>query len=1256
MLRLCVSICVILLGVFAISPAATENDGKIQETAVINTAVRMPGIQSPAAVKAVKEPAFGNVPLYFIPNKGQVNETARFYAKTSRYTLWMTKQGLVFDTHQDASRLVFLEANREPEMAPVELTRHRVNYYKGSDRSKWHSGIQTSTAVLYKNVYKNVDLKVYGIEKQIEYDWVVKPGAGPGVIRFRYEGAQSTRIDEQGNLVIKTEFGELTHKKPVSYQLIDGKKVDVDSQFRRIAKNIYGFNVESYDTVHPLIIDPVVVPDYSTYLGGSSNEYHGHIAVDNEGHVYLVGYTGSTNFPVKNAYKDYKSGYYDAYLTKFDPSGTELLFSTYFGGSSSEYFSALSIAPNGDIYIGGDTFSTNMPASYNSYSGSKDGFIARFDSSGNYLEGRYLGGSSEDRISTIITDKTNNVYIIGWTRSSNFPTKDPFQSSLKGGISTFIHKLKTDLSGILYSTYLGGTGYDYGARIAVDEPGNIYVFGRTSSSDFPLKTPYQSSYGGGSYDAFIAKLKPDGSGLVFSTFLGGNGSEYSEGFSLDKSGVIYIAGRTDSSDFPTKNALQGYLKGGYDTFAAKIKPDGSDLIYSTYLGGSADDQVTYCVVDDAGNLYLCGRTYCTDFPTRNPFQATLAGSGDGFISAITPDGSDLLFSTYFGGSSDDFGYKLGMDGSGRLYLQGFTKSSDLPVKNAYQGYNGGQQDAFLVRFSLGGVLTITSTTGTAVPIEIDPVDLDGNGSGYTDFTRYYEGGSEVTLTAPETFNGKSFYRWIIDGTPRFTPSIQITINGDHSAEVEYMPASDIVLDKSQLVFGYSHAGFATGPLIFRVDRSGGSTLDWTVSDNATWLRCSPEQGSNYGEVSVWVNGAGLPAGVYQGTITVSAAGAANSPQYIYVTMIAHEAGGTNAPFGSFDSPVEGVTVYGSIPVTGWTLDDIEVNSVKIYREEGKKTVYIGDAVFVEGARPDVEIAYPNYPGSSRAGWGYMLLTNALPNNGNGTFTLHAIATDKEGNQVTIGKKVIICDNANAVKPFGAIDTPEQGGSASGSLFINWGWVLTPLPNHIPVDGSTIDVWVDGVNLGHPVYNIYREDIATFFPGYSNSDGAVGYFYLDTTAYENGVHSIHWTATDSVGNTDGIGSRYFTVANISGERAQTLERGQARNLLVRRKKDSGQRARVLYPNERGATSFEIKELEPIEVHLPSPVYTGYQIVKGFKRSLPTGSTLDKAGGVFYWLPPHGHLGEFHFAFIETGTGGEMVKRLFKIKVVSKFKTN
>ncbi|MGD2093338.1 MAG: choice-of-anchor Q domain-containing protein, partial [Candidatus Aminicenantes bacterium] len=356
-------------------------------------------------------------------------------------------------------------------------------------------------------------------------------------------------------------------------------------------------------------------------------------------------------------------------------------------------------------------------------------------------------------------------------------------------------------------------------------------------------------------------------------------------------------------------------------------------------------------------------------------------------------------------------------------------------------------------------------------------------------------------------------------------------------EYEFSSSPYISLNRTQLNFGGDTAGTNTGPKTFFISNRGGGTLNWSVTDDADWLYCTPTSGTNSAVITVLVYISCLSAGTYTGIITVEDQDAYNSPQTVTITLKVYNSGSTQSPFGSFDTPIAGSTVMSSVPFTGWVLDDIDVESVKIYREtvtgEGDGLVYIGDALFLEGARPDVQQRYPDYPNNYKAGWGYMMLTNFLPDGGNGYFTFHVVATDWEDHEVTLGTKTVFCDNQNAVKPFGTIDTPEQGDTASGSSYVNFGWALTPLPNTIPTDGSTITVWVDGVPLGHPVYNRYREDITTLFPNYKNSDGAGGHFYLDTSQYENGLHTISWSVTDNAGNTDGIGSRYFRIQNPGG---------------------------------------------------------------------------------------------------------------------------
>ncbi|UCH98577.1 MAG: hypothetical protein JSV88_17485 [Candidatus Aminicenantes bacterium] len=381
----------------------------------------------------------------------------------------------------------------------------------------------------------------------------------------------------------------------------------------------------------------------------------------------------------------------------------------------------------------------------------------------------------------------------------------------------------------------------------------------------------------------------------------------------------------------------------------------------------------------------------------------------------------------------------------------------------------------------------------------------------------------------------------------------------------------------------------------------------------------------------------------------------------------------NPPFGQFATPIDQSNVASSIAVTGWALDDSGVEHVKIYRGQGSQLLFVGDASFVEGARPDVAAAYPQYPNNTRAGWGYMLLTNFLPNGGNGTYTLYAIATDAVGKTTTLGSKTIYCDNANAVKPFGAIDTPSQGGTASGSSYVNWGWALTPQPNYIPTDGSTLNVFVDGVNLGNPTYNVYRADLASLFPGYANSNGAAGYFYLDTTAYANGVHTIQWTARDSGGNSDGIGSRYFTINNTSPSSPSSVQ-GMKTAVLpllqidalpvenfspvrVKQGYDEDSLPIAVPLDEKGMNRVVIPEMERIEIHLSDlpaldTAYSGYLVVGDRMMSLPVGSTLNPQTGVFSWIPGPGHLGSFHLVFIKTAPDGAMSKKDAIVEIVPK----
>ena len=579
----------------------------------------------------------------------------------------------------------------------------------------------------------------------------------------------------------------------------------------------------------------------------------------------------------------------------------------------------------------------------------------------------------------------------------------------------------------------------------------------------------------------------------------------------------------------------------------------------------------------------------------------------------------------------------------------------------------------LAFITLGGEIRIVDISDPAVPLDVgQPLMvnnharpcLDGNRlyctDSYTGFTVFdvsdpahpdKMGGwkPEITAILPDFLAAAGSYAYAAHGS---------RISALNVVE-DYWPTLSI--ERKQLSF-FSIPGMATtSAQTSIITNSAYGTVNWTAMADQSWIKVSPASGTGNGSLSVNVDPTGLAEGAYFGWITVSDPNANNSPQRISVCLEVRPVSYAWAPFGSFDTPIDGTTkITGAIPVTGWALDNIEVAKVEIWRDhvagETPGQWFIGDAVFVEGARPDIETAYPGNPLNYRGGWGYMLLTNCLPGQGNGTYRLYAYATDKEGNRVPLGTKSITCDNANAVKPFGTIDTPAQGGDASGSLYVNFGWVLTPLNKTVPKDGSTILVFVDGVHLGDLTmlpnkYNEYRDDVAKSFPGLNNTDGPVGAFYLDTTKYTNGVHSIYWVATDNEGATDGIGSRYFNIHNAESSALANLgapfpDLGQAYSyesiinlplsfepMIIQRGFHLRADPETINPDNYGTIHIEMRELERIEVGLGKAVkLRGYLVVGNDLRPLPIGSMLNDEKGIFSWMPGPGYLGTYHLAFL------------------------
>ncbi len=661
-------------------------------------------------------------PLYFIKNKGQKDKRVHFYAKTKDYTLWITKNELVFDfilkngkakdnkdfnhiikNKRYALRLKFVNHNKNLKIEPIEKTNYRVSYFKGNDKSKWVKDIETFKGVIFKNIYKNIDLKIYGNTQDIEYDWIVKKGGDPEDIEFYFDGVKKTSIDKEGNILIKTKFGEIKHKKPISYQKDEnGIKTYIKAYFIKKGKNRYKIKVKEYSKDKELIIDPIIALMYSTYLGGSNYDDGYDIAVDNNGYVYVTGTTYSTDFPTVNEYQGYQAER-DIFISKIDTnsSGTSsLLYSTYLGGSDTDFGLGITVDNNGYVYVTGTTYSNDFPTvnEFQGYQGVLDAFVTKIDiNSSSLLYSTYLGGSDVDGGNGIAVDDYGCAYITGDTESSDFPLKNQYQG-FQGYSDVIVAKIDTNSSGtasLLYSTYLGGSYYEIGYDIFADNNGFAYITGYTSSTDFPTVNEFQ---GDQAYnDAFISKIDTNSSGaasLLYSTYLGGSLNEVAYGIAVDSYGYVYVTGETYSTDFPTVNEFQGD-QGYWDAFITKIDTTSSSLIFSTYLGGSLNEVAYGIAVDSYGYVYVTGETYSTDFPTVNEFQGD-QGEWDTFVTKIDTTSSSLLYSTYLGGNANERGNRIVVDNYGYVYIVGRTYSTDFPTVNEYQG-DQGEWDAFLVK-------------------------------------------------------------------------------------------------------------------------------------------------------------------------------------------------------------------------------------------------------------------------------------------------------------------------------------------------------------------------------------------------------------------------------------------------------------------------------------------------------------------------------------------------------------------------------
>jgi len=732
-------------------------------------------------------PPYGALPLTFEPNVGQSDARVKFLSHANGYTLFLTSTEAVMSargTHRvgvapstrsqmqqiDVVRLRLLGANLQANVEGVQPLPGKSNYFTGNAPASWRTNIPHYARVRYRDIYAGVDLVYYGNDGRLESDFIIGPGANPNNLKLAVEGA-SARIDAQGNLVLAIAKDDIRLLKPVVYQEVNGRRLQIGAAYQILGDHEVHFRVDPYDVTKALVIDPVLA--YSTYLGGTGGDNGNSIAVDSSGAAYV---TGSTllSFPTTaGAYQRNcpPSGtgncFGTVFVTKLNAKGSNLIYSTFIGGSGTsldggfgDSGQAIAVDSSGNAYITGATYSSDFPVTAGAFqtkftccmnqAPESDAFVTKLSSDGSHLlYSSFLAGSDGASGRAIAIDKSGNAYVSGITPSTNFPTTTgafepttptPSASCSDTGIFPCTHafaaKLNSLGSTLVYSTYLAGTQLDAANGIALDSSGDAYIAGMTISPNFPVtagafQTACKSDGTGGCFrTGFVTKLNASGSAEVYSTYLGGSGNSttgagsQADAIALDSLGEAYIAGATQVTDFPvTAGAFQTTCKSDpnfacNDPFVSKLNSLGSKLVYSTYLGAGAWGDFFGIGVDKFQQAYIGGGTDSVTFPiTSNApdkvLNSSACGSGvacpDGFVTTLNSSGTAIVYySTFLGGSNRDYISGLALDSAQNVYVTGLTSSTDFPVtSSAYQRTIHSGQSAFISKLVIAGDLAVT---------------------------------------------------------------------------------------------------------------------------------------------------------------------------------------------------------------------------------------------------------------------------------------------------------------------------------------------------------------------------------------------------------------------------------------------------------------------------------------------------------------------------------------------------------------------
>ena len=758
---------------------------------------------------------YAALPLAFEKNEGQADPQIQYVARGKGYTLFLTSGDAVLSLASGSSsstsrpkeimenrlpgyslktkklirrrrplssakrpsvaslRVHLLNGNDQGHISAEDLLPSRVNYFIGNDPHKWHKDVSEFARVTYKDVYPGVNLDYHGHENQLEFDFIVAPGANPSPIAVSFPGAHRLATDKLGNLVLASSVGDLTLHKPVAYQEHDGLRQTVDARFVLQADHVR-FDLGNYDHNRELVIDPQL--SYASYLGGNGDDEGFGIAADSNGNSYITGESNSTaGFPGVSP----SFGGFDAFVVKINADGS-LGYTTLVGGSGDDLAGAITVDTNGAVYVAGITTSTDFPTSPgapqttsggggscttgNGSGTCTDGFAFKLDTTGATVYSTYIAGTNDDGAFGIAVDGAGNAYVTGFTFSSDFPLANAAYPVLNNNVASnpvfedgFVTEINAAGTAWVYSTYLGGKDNDFGNGITVDSAGDAFVTGATSSTDFPVTsgaykttcgTDGSCNTGSGNIftDVFVTEIPAGGgqlAGATYSTYIGGSSDEFGLGIALDTSGNAYVTGQTTddnlaaaTGDFPvTTGAFQQNYGGGSgnanasgNAFVTKLNSNGTALVYSSYLGGSTSDAGFGIALDSANDAYVTGSTMSSDFPANNGFQTALGGTSDAFVTEVSSNGGSLIYSSYLGGTGDEnfdattntfIGAAIAVDSSNNVHLAGTTtSSSDFPVSGTavQPSYGGDPFDAFAatVLSTTAPEFTIAATTPAAV--------------------------------------------------------------------------------------------------------------------------------------------------------------------------------------------------------------------------------------------------------------------------------------------------------------------------------------------------------------------------------------------------------------------------------------------------------------------------------------------------------------------------------------------------------------